>query len=634
MKLGIKRLLIKTLLKISEKACQVDANSYSETRRLKDLISLRRLRCGRLPFLNKSLIERLDPPPLKVQPTIDDITVDISVVTYRNERWIRGFVDSLLAQEFPLHNIRLLICDHSPESSVIATWHECTGMLRSQLRTFNIVNLPNKGFGSGHNVNINIAKGTFVLISNVDIEFRRDTIARLVATAASDTDRVAAWECRQEPYEHPKYYDPVTLETHWCSAAACLYKRELLMKVGGFDENIFMYGEDVDLSFALRRAGYGLRYVPSAVVRHYAYDSTTKISGKPHQSFGSVFSFVYIAKKYGVYWNIVEIFPTIVRRTFSDLLKKRSVFPGCAAWFKAVITPNQRKTTNESFRPFIHRLDYEMVRTPPWVPVSEIEEQSELPLVSIIMRTHGDRQAWVSQALHTVAHQTYSHLEVCLVEDGCQGADEIVSQFREAGLLIRHIRAPRGGRCRAGNIGLAAAGGSLLMFLDDDDGLFADHVETLVQVALKYPLVPVLYSGTWEIVTKVISLNPLIYVERMYLPGPGNSRQFSSSTMINTNLIPIQSAIFRRSAYETHGGLDESLEYLEDWNLWMRFMKSGDFVKSDRITSFYRTPDDLAIRDKRINDFTAAHHEAVVKARLLTAHPLCNEVGGSGKKNW
>ena len=46
--------------------------------------------------------------------------------------------------------------------------------------------------------------------------------------------------------------DPVTLDTVWCSGAAMLLRRSAFESVGGFAARIFMYGEDVDLSWRLR----------------------------------------------------------------------------------------------------------------------------------------------------------------------------------------------------------------------------------------------------------------------------------------------------------------------------------------------------------------------------------------------
>lgn len=51
-------------------------------------------------------------------------------------------------------------------------------------------------------------------------------------------------------------------------AAAALYRRDVFLEVGGFDEDFFCYFEDVDLAFRLRLAGYKCMLVPEAIVHH------------------------------------------------------------------------------------------------------------------------------------------------------------------------------------------------------------------------------------------------------------------------------------------------------------------------------------------------------------------------------
>jgi len=57
-------------------------------------------------------------------------------------------------------------------------------------------------------------------------------------------------------------------EVSFATGCALLLKREALEKVGLFDERYFMFGEDVDLSIRLAKAGYRILYLPEAVVWH------------------------------------------------------------------------------------------------------------------------------------------------------------------------------------------------------------------------------------------------------------------------------------------------------------------------------------------------------------------------------
>ncbi len=64
-------------------------------------------------------------------------------------------------------------------------------------------------------------------------------------------------------------------------AAAALYRRSALCKIGGFDEDYFCYVEDVDLGFRLRLAGCRCLYVPSSVAHHVGSGTT----GGQHSDF-------------------------------------------------------------------------------------------------------------------------------------------------------------------------------------------------------------------------------------------------------------------------------------------------------------------------------------------------------------
>ena len=168
-----------------------------------------------------------------------------------------------------------------------------------------------------------MAHGTapFCLITNIDLVFEKDSLRRLASTACADNAQAAAWEMRQKPYEHPKFYDPVTGTTNWNSHACVLLRRSAVESVGGYDDTLFMYAEDVELSYRLRRAGYLLRYCPAAVVWHYSYESTTQV--KPLQYTGSTFGNLYLRLKYGNFGDIIAI-PLLAIR----LLASTEVFPG------------------------------------------------------------------------------------------------------------------------------------------------------------------------------------------------------------------------------------------------------------------------------------------------------------------
>ncbi len=66
------------------------------------------------------------------------------------------------------------------------------------------------------------------------------------------------WSTR---YRNPDHID-------WVSGTAMLLRRSAFEAIGGFDESYFMYVEDVDLCWRLHAAGWGVSFVPDALVRH------------------------------------------------------------------------------------------------------------------------------------------------------------------------------------------------------------------------------------------------------------------------------------------------------------------------------------------------------------------------------
>ncbi len=95
---------------------------------------------------------------------------------------------------------------------------------------------------------------SWFLCVNPDGMLHRDLLVEMLQCAERYPDSLI--EARQFPEEHPKPYDPETGLTTWASGACMLIPRRVYETIGGFDENIFMYMEDVDLSWRARGAGF------------------------------------------------------------------------------------------------------------------------------------------------------------------------------------------------------------------------------------------------------------------------------------------------------------------------------------------------------------------------------------------
>jgi hypothetical protein len=126
----------------------------------------------------------------------------------------------------------------------------------------------NLGFGRGHNRLWREAPGAArLLIVNPDAVVAPHLLDRLSRAADARSD-VAAVEARQIPLEHPKTFDPTTWETPWVTGACTLVDGAAFDAVGGFDDQFFMYAEDVDLSWRMRALGKRLYYCPETFIYH------------------------------------------------------------------------------------------------------------------------------------------------------------------------------------------------------------------------------------------------------------------------------------------------------------------------------------------------------------------------------
>lgn len=141
----------------------------------------------------------------------------------------------------------------------------------------NLDKQPNYGFGKGHNFVFERHKdiyNEYFVIINPDSILPFDLVKKVIKSINQlKEENWGLLEIEQFPSEHPKYYNPKTLETDWCSGAGLIIRKEAFENIGKFDENIFMYGEDVDLSMRMRRKGYKLIHLPQVTFTHLTKDT-------------------------------------------------------------------------------------------------------------------------------------------------------------------------------------------------------------------------------------------------------------------------------------------------------------------------------------------------------------------------
>ncbi len=166
-----------------------------------------------------------------------------------------------------------------------------------------IRNPGNRGFCAANNQGIAAAAGEFIALLNNDAEAEPDWLAELHRACSRSPDvgmaasKVLVWEDprRIDKAGHLIFPDGQNRgrgtgaldegqfdreeEVLWPDGCAAMYRKRMLEEIGGFDEDLFAYGDDAELGLRARIAGWHCWYAPRAVVRHHRGSTMGKGSG-------------------------------------------------------------------------------------------------------------------------------------------------------------------------------------------------------------------------------------------------------------------------------------------------------------------------------------------------------------------
>ncbi len=209
--------------------------------------------------------------------------VSVVVVVYESGPTLAECLAAVRAQTFRDYEVLLIDNASSDRTAQAAATADPSIRL--------IENAENRGFAAAVNQAAKAASGPWLALLNPDAFAAPDWLARLVAAAQANPG-VHAFASRQlmadDPgkldglgdvmalagypfrggYTHP---DPGPIAPGWVFSAcggAMLVERKLFLDIGGFDERLFCYCEDVDLGYRMRLIGEPTLLVPDAVVRH------------------------------------------------------------------------------------------------------------------------------------------------------------------------------------------------------------------------------------------------------------------------------------------------------------------------------------------------------------------------------
>ena len=534
------------------------------------------------------------------------MTIDVCLVSYNSKKWLPNCMRALSCAAKKVDGIGVYLADNASADDTVQLAESLKKQYAAEFDAFTILPLAqNRGFGAGCNAAARQGKGDYVFFCNLDTEIDEDAFVQLKKAIEQNTD-FAAFEMRQIPYEHPKFYDPVTLETAWASGACVAVRRDAFEAVGGFDEAIFMYGEDVELSLHLRLKGYKIRYVPSAIIKHYAYE--TAGVGKPLQEAGSVLANLYLRYKYGSKKDIQQ-WDEVYEGAKANLAHYAGALESVGNRLSAMrkLGKKQRgfyrnEVQKSGFSVAWSGLDYTFTRAGAFF---EVKPTQQGPLFSVLVRTYRRPQV-LEKTLQSLRHQTYRNFEVIVAEDGVQPTAAEVCETAKQWLQLKYLPLGKNaGRSAAGNAAMQAAKGDFFVFLDDDDYFFADHLEAMAQMIAENPQAKMFALGAIEAAAQ--QNNTTGEYQLLEMRNHGHA-EFSFARHCTENYFPIQTVAFSKSLFAAYGGMDEQLDAMEDWDLWTRYACHTTVVMSDKATSLYKVPADADMRKARslaMNEYRA-----------------------------
>lgn len=242
------------------------------------------------------------------------LKLSVIIVNYNVKYYLDQCIRSVLRAFEVMHTpAEIIVVDnHSADGSVDYLEKRYPQMLYPMVRF--VRSAHNLGFARANNIAIRQSRGEYVLLLNPDTIVGEDTLKASVdfMDAHGDAGAVGvrmlgaqgrrAMEsrrglptpmvsffkmlgfCNRWPHHRlfGKYYmgylpwdEPCQIEV--VSGAYCMLRRKALDEVGLLDEDFFMYGEDIDLSYRVLKGGYHNYYLPVDIL-HYKGESTQKSS--------------------------------------------------------------------------------------------------------------------------------------------------------------------------------------------------------------------------------------------------------------------------------------------------------------------------------------------------------------------
>jgi GT2 family glycosyltransferase len=236
------------------------------------------------------------------------VDLSIIIVNYNVKEFLQNLIHSIYKAAQKITFEIIVIDNNSNDGSV--------EFIREKFPDIKLIaNDKNLGFSKANNIGLKEAKGKYLLLINPDTLVREDTFEKMIRFFQDNPETGLAGckiinpdgslqlACRRSfpgpwtsfckvtglstLYPKSKLFarynltfldEELTYEVDAISGSFMMFTREIYEKVGGLDEQFFMYGEDLDFCYRVQKAGYKVYYVHSTQIIHYKGESTRRSS--------------------------------------------------------------------------------------------------------------------------------------------------------------------------------------------------------------------------------------------------------------------------------------------------------------------------------------------------------------------
>jgi len=204
---------------------------------------------------------------------------------------------------------------------------------------------------------------------------------------------------------------------------------------------------------------------------------------------------------------------------------------------------------------------------------------------SIVVPTY-NRVEFILLAVRSVLNQTYANFELIIVDDGSTDkTSEVIATITDP--RVRYVKIENSERGKARNTGVALAKGDYVTFLDSDDQLYADCLESANNGLFKYNYTP-FYHQAYEVRSYL--------KEKVRFVHEYNSR--SVKFLVKGNPLSCLGVFIRRAeALQFPFVEDRRLSGSEDWELWIRLAANFGLKRDDKICACLVLHDDRSVYD-------------------------------------